>query len=338
VFGTVTLKLPPRMGLLRTALSGVDCGGPISGSCGRVAVVDHCLAIGSTLRSAFATPLYEDSVFTRKREGVEVECRLDVDWSRIYPGTRWSTWGGIRMSMDRAYYVLPDRSAILKSTIRRIAGRTDLDEHLWLHRMFTFPNGQVKNFVNACRASFGLGRKMCTVAVVGSKAREGGGTWHRLFAAYLSSLYEEVWIDFYDPAETPSYWQLVTSTSKVTCQWIVEEVQPTMVQDYDIIIDDVWYDGRPGLVKELSHGSLKGSYLSEGYLPFLHPTETRKIVAPCSSYKSPCLCMLCQELAKCSRDFEQYQTLRMMCSRLGHNTSCEAAFFFPMISMWWLIL
>jgi hypothetical protein len=266
--------------------------------------------------------VYETTKFTLTANGVSLEPDV-TDWSKIYGDKPWVPWSNARLSQDRSMYVLPDKKILLKSTIRRVGGLTTPTEHLWLHKMFNMPNSQVKNFMNACRGLYGNEKKVMSIAVVGSKAREGSGLWHKLFALYALSRSPDVYIDFYDSAERNSYSVIEMDGRKATCSWIAEFIDPKAVQEYDVVIDDAWIQGASSLGVEIPAGSIKKG--SE-YV-FLHPTETRLFKSGCSSYVAPCNCLLCDQISKCVDSYPEYQTLRMYCTRLGHNTNCSSAFY-----------
>jgi len=270
---------------------------------------------------------YEDSPFTRCREGVELPQTTKEAIRRLYPGDEWGDWGGIRMSTDRTVFVLPDSKPVRRTTIQRVLGETDTPIHLLVSYM-TIPNGQVKNFLNACRACVNVAGPV-RVAVAGSKSMEGGGLWHKYFALWLSMRSNSVVIDFYDPAEKRNEWDLELWGTTISCEWIPEKVTYVglLQQGYDVIVDDVWtFEEGPGLKlkKEYpEHYSLKGRPDSEGFVPFLHSTETRKFShQPPVSKLGGCRCMLCRVCKECSTTWDSYVMLRHLCSRLGGDTSC----------------
>jgi hypothetical protein len=99
------------------------------------------------------------------------------------------------------------------------------------------------------------------------------------------------------------------------------------LSDYHIVVDDVWsYTGGPGLISPLpgQKYSLKGNNeIKDGFVPFLHSTETRKINAvEYDLVITGCRCPLCREIKKSVRSYEQYLFLRQLCSRLGHIAPC----------------
>jgi hypothetical protein len=271
--------------------------------------------------------VYETTPFSVTSGGVSMEIQKEgepaIDWPRIYKGKPWAAWSDVRLSQDRSMYVFPNSDLLLKSTIRRVAELSLPQEHLWLKRMFSMPNSQVKNFMAACRGLYGNEKKSMTIAVVGSKAREGTGLWHKLFAIYALSRSEEVHIDFYDSAERATYCTIDMGARRATCTWIPEFIPDWLVQEYDVVIDDAWLQGRSGLGVEIARGSAKG----RGDDLFLHPTETRQFKSKVSSYQTPCPCALCVEIARCVDSYEEYQVVRMNCTRLGHNTNCVSAFY-----------
>lgn len=257
------------------------------------------------------------------REGGSVLPPPNSQWAEIYAGKPWATFDGLVLSTDRTSYITRDGKCVMKSTIRRL-GAPWGKETPWLEKMFTFPNSQVKNFLNACRGTYGKVADTLRVAIVGSKSREGSGLWHKLYATYALSLANQVFIDFYDPAEVEEYWEYSTNQGVVTCAWIPELFDVREMSDYDVVIDDAWLQGSSSLGFSIPFGSQKG--VPSG-VPFLHPTERRLFTSKVSSYVSPCPCSLCVEISKCVDSYVQYQVLRMYCSRLGHYTACDSAFY-----------
>jgi len=158
------------------------------------------------------------------REGCAVLPQVEIGWSEIYRGKPWSHLSNLVLSPDRTTFLTKDGKVVLKSHVRQF-GAAWGKESVWLEKMFTYPNSQVKNFMNACRATFGIRKPVCRIAVVGSKSREGSGLWHKLFAMYALSFSEQVFIDFFDPAEiellgifhTKWYSNLCVDTRFVSC-------------------------------------------------------------------------------------------------------------------------
>jgi len=259
------------------------------------------------------------------REGCAVLPQVEIGWSEIYRGKPWSHLSNLVLSPDRTTFLTKDGKVVLKSHVRQF-GAAWGKESVWLEKMFTYPNSQVKNFMNACRATFGIRKPVCRIAVVGSKSREGSGLWHKLFAMYALSFSEQVFIDFFDPAEIEQYWEYSTQSGTVTCAWIPDLFPVTEMSDYDVVIDDAWLQGSSSLGFSIPFGSQKQKNSGKGDL-FLHPTERRLFTSETSSYISPCSCCLCVEISKCVTTFVQYQILRMYCSRLGHYTGCDSAFY-----------
>jgi len=275
--------------------------------------------------------IYETTSFSVTAQGVSLKIPTEEEkkintsaaWAQMYLGKPWADWSEVRLSQDRSHYIFPNGELLLKSTIRRVAQLTLPQEHLWLHKMFTIPNSQVKNFLNACRGLYGNEKPTMTIAVVGSKAREGTGLWHKLFAVYALARSTEVYLDFYDPAEIADYGVIEIGQKRVSCSWIAEKFDPKMTQEYDVVIDDAWVSGKSGLGVEIHAGSVKG----QGDRLFLHLTEKRKFISKESNFLTSCPCILCQEIQKCVDSYEEYQVVRMYCTRLGHVTNCASAFY-----------
>lgn len=290
--------------------------------------VEYARQAFAKLRKEWKEP-YFDTPFTRERDGVVLPEFTEGAISRLCPGQKWAAWDGARLTKDRTKFVLPDSTVLLFSTVGRVLGDWMTPIRL-LSTYLQIPNGQVKNFLNACRATHMM-TGHCRIAVVGSKAQEGGGLWHRYFALWLASRLDSVVIDFFDPAEVSSEWQVEIDGVQVSCQWTPEEVSAVMIQaeGYDAVVDDVWsYEAGPSLpgldLSQFGHYSIKGSTdVKDGFEPFLHRTETRKFShPPLQVVLSGCQCLLCLACKACSHSYESYLSLRHLCSRLGHRASC----------------
>jgi len=269
---------------------------------------------------------YEDSVWTRKRDGVELPQTTNEAIKRLGGSHLWADWGGARLSHDRTYYVLPSGRPLLKSTIRRVMGSSET-EHRLLASYLAIPNGQVKNFLNACRAVIGIG-EVAYVAVVGSKASEGGGIWHRYFALWLALRSKHVIIDFYDFNEKPDEWQTEVAGTRISCEWIPEGVDSKTLKalGYNAVIDDVWtYEMGSGMQEfpDVPFFSQKCKDIGNGAVPFLHAQECRRFSHPSVNSKlMGCSCLVCSACKDCSETFDEYMYLRNMCSRLGFGAPC----------------
>jgi len=171
------------------------------------------------------------------------------------------------------------------------------------------------------------------IAVVGSKAAEGGGVWHKLFVVWLATVCPTAMVHFFDYQEREDVWIYEHSRGKIYCEWIVGgvTVDSLLAYGYTTIIDDIWspetgtgLQGRekiqalPGI-----HFSWKGMKETRDYEPFLHAVETRCFSAlPKEKVKGGCECPVCEQCKKCSTTFDSYLLLREFCSRLGHKAPC----------------
>lgn len=270
----------------------------------------------------------KEDEWAKKRDGHVLVDVSPEAVRRMYPSDPWSGWGGARLSHDRTHYILPDGRPLLKSSIRRVFGQMQ-SEHRFLAAYLNMPNGQVKNFLNACRACTNATNNEL-IAVVGSKAAEGGGIWHRLFAIWMSLVCPMAIIDFYDYAEREDVWIHRTTRGAVYCQWIPAGVTSEYLKEigYTIVIDDVWTpetgSGLPGRESLVNVDySWKGMKETEGFVPFLHPTETRKFSALAKTkVRSGCNCLVCRVCKDCVEEYDHYVLLREFCSRLGHKAPC----------------
>jgi len=274
---------------------------------------------------------YNDTPWTRTKEGVVLPETSSEAIKRIYGSAPYAHLGGIRLTQCRCAFVTPDGNAFLPTTLQRLFGTVDRPIKA-LATYFSIPNGQVKNFLNACRGSVGASGHV-RVAVVGSKASEGGGIWHKYYAIWLASRCDSVVIDFYDMSEVPMEWTVDYQGVQISCEWLAQRVDSDLLKsmNYNVVIDDVWtYEtssGLPGIDWVDSANisfSRKGTYNSDSsFVPFLHATESRKFShsSPSRSYLS-CRCMVCEVCRQCSFSYSTYLSLRMLCSRLGHRAYC----------------
>lgn len=265
-----------------------------------------------------------EEVYCRQKDGCILPVTPGSVLKRLY-GEEMEEFGGVVMSPCRCYFINEKEQAIMPAKVLRRIGTIGTPVQR-LSSYATIPNGQVKNFLNACRGSYGL-KGAVRVAVVGSKAHEGGGVWHKYFALYLAQTCTTVVIDFFDFSEVDSEWNFSYSGVNISCEWVAEPRTPEqlMRSDYDCIIDDVWtYEQGSGIgMLDVPFYSLKGRPDSEGFIPFLHASETRKFSSPCSAVKiAGCTCMVCRVCKEVSSTYEQYMYVRSFCSRLGHATQC----------------
>jgi len=266
-----------------------------------------------------------ESRHCRFKDGVELPTTTFESVLRLNSEKPWQFWGGVRLSPCRCFFVKPNKEPLLPTTISRILGRADTPIRMLLPYL-SIPNGQVKNYLNACRAANNL-KEQSRVAVVGSKAVEGGGLWHQYFVLYLQMLYNNIIVDFYDYSERARVQSYIQGSSFVSCEWLEEGFSQSMASNYDLIIDDAWsYSSGPGLHLDYQgQYSWKGSSeVGEGFEPFLHPTETRKFsTQPLSYVHTGCDCPTCRVIKASVKTYSQYRYIRMLCSRLGYTPTCE---------------
>jgi hypothetical protein len=264
---------------------------------------------------------YEDSEFTRKKEGVELPMTTPEQISSLNQGFPWETWGGIRLSKCRCFFVRPNGTMILFSTIRRVLGGTETPCRSVLPYL-SIPNGQVKNFLNACRA-VAVPKDQMRIAVVGSKSLEGGGAWHQYFCKYLQMYAGSYIVDFYDYAEIPDNKVFYSDQSFVSAEWIQAPFEKEALENYDLVIDDAWtIEQGPGLSFHGKEYSLKGK--RDGSVPFLHETEHRTFSRPPQKQvQAGCRCSVCRVIKESVLTFEEYLYLRQLSYRLGYQVPCE---------------
>lgn len=249
----------------------------------------------------------------------------DPSWvAKIYPHDPWGKWGGITFNDFKTAFQLPSGERVLFQKVLRAFGAVTaaIKPYDWLDRVLTFPNGQVKNFLVACRTVVGKGEQI-KICVRGSKSQQGGGIWHKYFALFCSLKYSSVFVDFFDPNEIDASWTL--EEPRLSCQWFARAYEGRG-EGYDVVVDDAWVPGE-GVIDLLPISrvfSLKGvdNDKRAGFVPFLHTGETRTFSHPGSSFASPCPCMVCRCISSSVECFSHYSFLRSLCTRLGHTTSC----------------
>jgi len=274
------------------------------------------------LKKMVMSSYFADKEYCVRKEGMVLPHSTVESLDRMY-GKRVSQYAGIRMSLCRTHFVLPDGRIVTQTELKRVFG-TQTSPFSQLVSHLSFPNGQVKNFMNACRACTHVGDEV-HVAVVGSKSSEGGGLWHKYFALYLAQRSQSVVIDFYDYSERNSEWQMEYQGATISCEWIAAPRTKEQLQerDYDVIVDDVWtYETGSGLgALPSKHFSMKG--LGDGFQPYLHVSESRRFShPPLAVVKSPCTCMVCEAASEVSETYEQFLFVRSICARLGHKGGC----------------
>lgn len=242
-------------------------------------------------------------------------------YKRIYDGTPFADWGDFELDFSGTYATNGEKR-LFSSTVRRLIQEQDADFIEAFARMKYVPNGQLKNFLVACRTFYSLGPSF-HVAVVGSKSQEGSGSWHKYLAYFLSEGRKEVSIDFIDPNEIENQWTCDINGCSITCRWIPDAVESGMVSGYDAVSSDVWsYDQKTSWgVPDVPVYSLKGGHAD--YVPYLHYSETRLFSNPPSAFAVKCPCMVCQACSKCVTNWCSFVFLRTLSARLGCPSRCR---------------
>jgi hypothetical protein len=263
---------------------------------------------------------YHDTEHCRRKDGVLLPDTTPEVVARLNKGLPWADWGGIRLSQDRCFFVRPNGKPLIFSTVRRILGETDQTVRRVLPYL-SCPNGQVKNFLNACRA-VGTPFNQMKIAIAGSKSMEGSGSWHFYFLKFLLSYQCNIIVDFFDYAERSDVKVLSCEQGNIFAEWIPEPFVISDQNNYDLIIDDTWvFSEGPGL-KLLYTGRYSWKGREDGE-PFLHFTETRTFSEPPKEIvKTGCQCPVCRVIKECVETYDQYIVLRTYCARLGYDVEC----------------
>lgn len=257
----------------------------------------------------------------QRKEGIGIPKIEPGVIERMYGDVEWKDFSELKFSPCSTHYFV-GKTRYNEYKIRKIYKESGTPSEQLILRYLTVPNGQVKNFMVAVRCANRLSG-VVRVAVVGSKATERGGTWHRLFAYWLAGKCSKVVIDFFDPNERDEDWDTTIGTSEVSCRWYSKGVTPEQVSSYDCVISDVWsVENKIGWgTPQVPVYSLKGDHLM--YQPFLHSHETRYFSSsPLEEVRTGCQCMLCAAIKDSVSTYEEYRMVRSLCTRLGHATPC----------------
>jgi len=186
-----------------------------------------------------------------------------------------------------------------------------------VHRMFTIPNSQVKNFLCAARTYFG-GLGKARILIRGSTSGAGSGAWVALYGTLLLTQDTDVEIVCYDYSEVEGTETFEFEKRKLQIFHKVGGIQNS--QGYDVLIDDAWLPGQgpQPIVPKTKFWSLKG----EGDKVFLHSTERRAFSSGPAVFKPECKCMVCTVCGECVQDYDSYKLLRMSLAGLGHVPDC----------------
>jgi hypothetical protein len=242
-------------------------------------------------------------------------------YKRLYGEKPFSDWGDYKLTFCGTH-ATRSGGRLLSSTARRLVGEPDGDFIEILARIKYIPNGQLKNFLVACR-TFHSVPDGSYIAVVGSKAHEGSGSWHKYLAYFLSEGRSSLHIDFIDPNEVEGQWEHEVNGCKLHLRWIPEMVKSEDVTHYDAVSSDVWsYEdktnwGRP----DVPIYSLKGG--SQDYVPYLHFTETRFFSSKPSGFSVKCPCLICSACSDCVTNWQSFIFLRTLCARMGCPSRCR---------------
>lgn len=174
-------------------------------------------------------------------------------------------------------------------------------------------NGQVKNFLVACRTVRQVQEAgHVSIVVKGSKAGQGSGKWHNYFCEYVRMLLADSSIMFYDQFEIPAKVTVETEDTVMVAQWVRSYYtgkNPT------VLIDDAFEIGKGGSPD--NHGAKYYSLKGRG-AQCLHETEEREFSHVVKGSTRFCPCAVCTFISSFVRGYEEYRWLRAMCTSLGH--------------------
>jgi len=218
---------------------------------------------------------------------------------------------------EKAVYLEGDTKIMPTKVIRDLGVPVQVWRQAWrsLHHPI---NGQVKNFLVAVR-TLAMHTGSVRVCVRGSKAHQGGGIWHMYFLAYLRHYHSHVHVDFYDLNEIAEVYS--SEDGKLTAKWIPRFYEGKG-EGYDALVDDAFEEDVVDLVPTVKFFSLKGRQAQKGYVPFLHPSETRFFSTTLVGSQKRCPCAVCRVCSESTTTLAEFQWLRDQCVVLGHP-SCN---------------
>lgn len=242
---------------------------------------------------------------------------------RLYGKQEWIDW--LSYEMNPTHWESKDGKLVTASRLIRTFQGVPGDR--WFHaarKYLTLPNGQVKNFLVACRTFWG-GKSKVKVLVKGSRSVMHGGSWHFYYAAHLLFVCKDIEIHFVDPNEKNDEFSYKTESQSVKLVWS-SALYHGNGEGFDVLIDDAWepVSGVIPMQPCSEYYSLKGQQEESDarYIPFLHPRETRFFSHTPVDSKTPCGCCVCREISLVASSFDHYEFLRHACTVLDHNTGC----------------
>lgn len=254
-------------------------------------------------------------------EGYVIPIVSHDGYKRLYSGTPFDQIGDLDLHYSNTY-AFSSTQRLNPMRLASMAQEYDADFVELFARLKYIPNGQLKNFLVACRTFWSI-KDGSHIAVVGSKSQEGSGVWHKYLAFFLAEGRTSVSIDFIDPNETEAAWETDIGTCHVSCRWIPDSVKAEDLSAYDAVSSDVWNYAtkRDWGVPPVPIYSLKGGM--EDYTPFAHFAETRFFSSPPSGFRVKCPCITCTISASCVQNWKDYVVLRTLCARLGCPHRCR---------------
>jgi len=235
---------------------------------------------------------------------------------KIYGDVPWKDWGSLVIS--RTHMGSGDTMVVPSRILSEFNSTARWDQIL--RRMFLIPNGQVKNFLVACRTFWGAGElKDVRVCFRGSKAHQGGGIWYLYYALWIATKSRSVVVECYDYAETPGTETFEWGGCSVTIIRIASPYDGDG-SGYIAVIDDAYLPGS-GIVSQLSYKSQFYS-LKQIDGSFLHAFEGRFFSQTPVDGEHYCECMVCRVCSDVSTSYDEYVFLRRICTVLGHDSRC----------------
>jgi len=264
----------------------------------------------------FNSELYDPVPINRKVMGTVIPWVATSVVERLYGSVPWSHWGTLPVSRT---HIGEDGSMVVPSRIVNQFGLKGRWDQI-LKRMFLIPNGQVKNFLVACRTFWGRpdGGDV-SVLFRGSKAQQGGGIWYLYYAIWVAMKNRRVHLNCYDYAEVPSLEEFEWCGRQIRIEHFAGPYDG-LGKGYDAVIDDAYLPGS-GIEQQPCYQS--GFYSVKKYEgSFLHPNEGRFFSHSPQAGESHCPCMVCQICSDVSSSYDEYEFLRRVCTVLGHDSKC----------------
>lgn len=259
---------------------------------------------------------YDDTRSNRLVFGSRIPWITDSVLTRWYGKVSWAHWG--KLDVFRTF-LGSSADPVVPSEVQQELGVTTRWDYA-LRAFFLCPNGQVKNFLVACRTFWGSPTiTKVRICFRGSKSGQGGGIWYPYYAMWLASVCTDIQLDCFDYSEVPGTETFEYAGVNIVINRYARGYDGD-AREYTAIIDDAYLPGA-GIVSAPRYACAFYS-LKMPVGSFMHVTEGRVFSQKPEDGPVYCKCHLCRTCSQVSADYEHYLFLRRACTVLGHDAKC----------------